>query len=548
MKYPILFIFLTTYLIGFAQKSDTTKFIAPFDFPSTFSGNFGEIRSTHFHGGLDFRTNGAINKPIRAINNGYISRARVTNGSGYIVEVVYDNGYTTINRHLEGLLTPIKEIIENLQYQEESYEVDKEFIPNEFPVKQGDIIGLSGNRGYSFGPHLHLDVLETATGDYIDPTPLFSSVIKDTRAPRAVGLMLVPQLGRGIVAGKKVPHKFDVNSTTTITAWGEIGAAIRAYDYMDGSENKCGVYSVQLFVDDFPVFQSIVDRFSYDESRQVNTWALNGYMRSFQLPGNKLRMFTPFNDNKGLITIDEERVYNFEYKLTDASGNQSSYKFKVKGEKKDVSNIADEAKVLKWDAPHVVNEPGMSIYIPKGALHDDFTFQAKTKVDSNAISYSYELAGSYANLFKSAELQIGLRNECIADTTKYYIARVNGNRRLSVGGKYKNGYIKAMINTFGQFTVAVDTIPPVITPVNRNSWGKSNKIAVQLSDKETGIARCSACVDGKYILFYRPNMMQSQYICELNPKYVEKGKKHTLEIIAVDACGNQSILTETFFW
>ena len=30
----------------------------PFDFPLTLSGNFGELRANHFHGGVDFKTQG----------------------------------------------------------------------------------------------------------------------------------------------------------------------------------------------------------------------------------------------------------------------------------------------------------------------------------------------------------------------------------------------------------------------------------------------------------------------------------------------------------
>ena len=72
------------------------SFTPPFDFPIIFSGNFGEIRANHFHGGLDFKTGGAIGKPVRALADGYISRIRVTHGSGYVLDVVYDNGYTAI--------------------------------------------------------------------------------------------------------------------------------------------------------------------------------------------------------------------------------------------------------------------------------------------------------------------------------------------------------------------------------------------------------------------------------------------------------------------
>lgn len=35
----------------------------PFDFPILLSGNFGELRSNHFHSGIDFKTQGVEGKP-----------------------------------------------------------------------------------------------------------------------------------------------------------------------------------------------------------------------------------------------------------------------------------------------------------------------------------------------------------------------------------------------------------------------------------------------------------------------------------------------------
>ena len=61
--------------------------------------------------------------------------------------------------------------VEKLQYEEENWEVEIVPEPGEYPVKGGQQIAWSGNTGYSFGPHLHLDVFETESGDYIDPMP-----------------------------------------------------------------------------------------------------------------------------------------------------------------------------------------------------------------------------------------------------------------------------------------------------------------------------------------------------------------------------------------
>ena len=102
MRRYITALMLACCIEGYGQEKKQVTFVPPFDFPLTLSGNFGEIRSNHFHGGLDFKTGGVIGKPVRALADGYISRIRVTNGSGYVLDVCYHNGYSTINRHLSG--------------------------------------------------------------------------------------------------------------------------------------------------------------------------------------------------------------------------------------------------------------------------------------------------------------------------------------------------------------------------------------------------------------------------------------------------------------
>ena len=42
-------------------------FVSPVSFPVLLSANYGELRGNHFHSGIDVKTQGVINKPIRAI-------------------------------------------------------------------------------------------------------------------------------------------------------------------------------------------------------------------------------------------------------------------------------------------------------------------------------------------------------------------------------------------------------------------------------------------------------------------------------------------------
>ena len=555
MKYSIFFsllFFIGSVQSGYAQETGTDKpsFIPPFDFPITFSGNFGEIRANHFHGGLDFKTGGTIGKPVRALADGYISRIRVTHGSGYVLDVAYDNGYSTINRHLSAFVGDVARRVEDLQYEKESWEVEITPEPDEYPVKAGQIIALSGNTGYSFGPHLHLDMIETATDEYIDPLPFFMNKVKDKTAPRAEGIMLFPQPGKGVVEGKQTRRAFPAHPTKPITAWGLIGAGIRAYDYMDGVQNKYGVKTVILEVDGEEVFRSTVDRFAYEENRYINSWTHGQYMKSFIEPGNHLRMLHASNGNRGLVDINEERPYRFVYTLSDALGNTSKVCFTVQGQKTTIAPVEHREKyALKWDKVNYLQEPGLELVIPKGMLYDNVLLNYSVRADSGDIAFTYQLNDTRIPMHDACDLRIGLRRRPVEDMTKYYVAGVTARGgKYRIGGKYEDGVMKVRIRDLGTYTVAVDTVPPVITPVNQAQWGRTGKIIFKAKDKETGINTYRGTIDGKYALFGKPNSISGNLVCELDPKYVEKGGKHVVEMTVTDGCGNRTTEQFDFVW
>ena len=305
-----------------AQEKPENPFISPFDFPLLLSGNFGELRANHFHGGVDFKTQGVVGKPIRCIADGYISRVTVTPGGyGQAVYITHDNGLTSVHGHLHKFMTEVEKVVEAYQYEHETFVVDLKFDETKFPLKQGEVFALAGNEGYSFGPHLHMEIRKTDTEEHIDPLLFFMNRVKDTTAPRATQVMLYPLPGKGVVNGsaqkKKVPLS---NRQMPIEAWGQIAAGIKAFDYMDGTSNNYGVRSVKLFVDSVEVFGSTMESFLPDENRFINAWtdyeehvAHNSwFMRSQILPGNTWRMLRA-NNAKGVVTIDEERPYKFCY-------------------------------------------------------------------------------------------------------------------------------------------------------------------------------------------------------------------------------------------
>lgn len=537
------------FIIGVANVCMTVSaqekpFISPFDFPLLLSGNFGELRANHFHGGVDFKTQGVVGKPIRCIADGYVSRVTVTSGGyGQAVYITHDNGYTSVHGHLLKFADEIEKVVEAYQYEHETFVVDLNFPAEQFPLKQGDVFALAGNEGYSFGPHLHMEIRKTETGEYVDPLQFYTHLIKDTTAPRASQIIFYPQPGEGVVKGSQRKQKVAIgNLQTPIEAWGKIATGIKAYDYMDGTSNNYGVRSVKLFVDSIEVFSSTVDGFLPNENRMINAWTdfeeyqmhNSWFMRSQVLPGNTWRMLQA-GDEGGIVTVDEERDYRFKYVLEDIYGNSRSYRFTVRGRKQPIDSLRVSEDYLFWDRRNIVQRPGMELMIPKGMLYEDVNLNCQVIVDSLGVSYDYQLHDTPVALHAGCPLRIGIRNYPVEDRSKYYVVKKHKGRKASAGGYYENGFMHTTIRELGTYSVAIDTVAPRMTPLNQSQWKRGN-IQFKIKDAETGIKDYKVLIDGEFALFKFSS--KDAKLSSKHPSRIKKGVRHTMEVIITDYCGN----------
>lgn len=179
-------------LASFSQIRTLTDhyFVSPVDYNYRLSGNFCELRESHFHTGIDIKpsNNGGQDK-IFSIGDGFISRIKVSAG-GYGNAIYVDHpevGYTSVYAHLDKFNEIVEYTVKQYQTLQESYEIDFYPEPHLFPIKKKEYLGDMGNTGYSFGKHLHFEIRDTKTEKPINPF-LFGMNVQDAISPSILSL------------------------------------------------------------------------------------------------------------------------------------------------------------------------------------------------------------------------------------------------------------------------------------------------------------------------------------------------------------------------
>ncbi|MDL2266079.1 M23 family metallopeptidase [Parabacteroides sp. OttesenSCG-928-G07] len=558
-----LYVFSIILLAGIVQRTaaQQEKLPNPFDFPILLSGNFGELRSNHFHSGIDFKTQGAEGKAVHVTGDGFLSRISVSPGGyGNALYVDHPDGTTTVYAHLQRFTAEVAAYVKEEQYKAERFAVNLTPSPEQFPVKKGEVIAWSGNTGSSSGPHLHFEIRHTETEEVIDPLPYFQSGIIDERAPRIQGVMVYPIEGEGVVNGgtrKREYKQFAVSGgrqtiNQRIEAWGKIGLGVKAYDYMNNTSNIYGVKEVVLEIDGEQVFRSDLDRFAFDESRYINSfidyeeWAENRsfYMKSFIEPGNRLRFLQ--GRDRGYLTINEERPYELVYTLTDIYGNKVRLAFTIQGKEQPIPQPdTTNTTPFHWASVNRFGAKGVRLTIPSRNLYTDLLFHYTVDEDSTGYAAVHHLHNRQVALHRQAQLSIRVQNDTLENKAQYGIVHIYKGRKAWTGGSYRDGWVDANIRELGSYSVAVDTVSPTITPVSQSTWVKNQRFSFRLSDNLSGVSTYHGEIDGEYVLFEMNNRSVITY--HFDKEKLERGR-HTLRLCVTDACGNESVFEHSFSW
>jgi len=535
-------------------------FNSPLDIPLILSGSFGELRSNHFHSGIDIKTQQREGLKTYSIAEGTITRIKVSIwGYGKVIYIAHPNGYTSVYGHLQKFSPKIEAYINKLQYEKESFEV--EVFPDfgALTVEKGELIAYTGNTGGSSGPHLHFEIRQSASEKPTNPL-LYGYDVKDGTSPVLTNLYAYPLNENSIVnqSNDKVQLRFSRQSDGSfladkVVAAGTIGFGINSFDRQDLATNQNGLFKVQQLVNGKVYTEYNLESFSFGETRFINTLIDYEYFaknrqriqRLYKTPLNQMSIYKEvYNDGK--IDVAEGLSYSVEILMKDIKDNTTKVVIPVEGKLQDLKVLKDENKTANFLMAKKPNSYDLGIaqvYFPANTFYEDFYIDLQEGDDTVTIHNSTVPAHQNFTI--------------TFDTSKYpqeelhqlFIARLDSRSRPIYTSTYKRGTVfSTRTRDLGTYTLAKDTIAPKIRANNfkEKQWlSNYSYLSLTITDDLSGVDTYRATLNGQWILMeYEPKKNVLIYNFD---NYILNEKECNLEVIVTDNVGNSTTFKSTFF-
>jgi hypothetical protein len=548
-------------LVVFAQSPyPLDYFRSPLEVPLILSGTFAELRTNHFHSGLDIRTQQREGLKVIAVADGYVSRIKISHfGYGKALYITHPNGYTSVYAHLQKFAPEIEEYVRKKQYEKESYEIELFPTVEELPISIADLVAYSGNTGGSQGPHLHFEIRDKQARP-INPMQI-GIEIKDTKRPFIMSAFAYP-------IGEDAHVNYEVERTKlritpvengdyfaeNVEAHGKIGIGIVAYDKLDFTNYKVGVAKIQSIYNGNRVFVADFKRFSFGETKHINRHIDYEYFKTdksriqklFVEENNPLSIYQ-MKDGDGYITVLDSTSNVYKVRITDYKGNETWLHIPISGKAVDSLKPRD----TNWTETYLF--AGQSTELKEGNISVSFpanTFYEDTFIDFKVSNDTLTLHKPIIPTQKTFSINFDVSHYSGDDKNKLYIASVSPyrNKLYYTSTRREGNILTARTKNLGTYTLAIDTEKPVIKPYNfqDGKWlSKYRYLKLKISDKHSGIKNYRATVNGKWILM-EYDYKKGTLVHDFNDIAITD-TKNILKIIVTDNVGNSSTFETTFY-
>jgi hypothetical protein len=560
MKASLFLLLLVANFCNSQSPYPQNYFSSPLDITLVLSGTFAELRSNHFHSGLDIKTQGKEGFKTYAAAEGYISRIKISRyGYGKALYVTHPNGYTTVYAHLQKFAPKIEAYVKEEQYKKESFELELFPKAEDLKISAKEVIAYTGNTGGSGGPHLHFEIRDKQEQP-MNPM-LFGLDIKDTTKPVIYDVFAYPLSEDSHINGETSRVKIRViklpdgqYKTEQITAFGTIGFGIISTDRQDFAANKNGVYFITTSFNGSKSLEVDFKRFSFDETKHLNRYIDYSYF--FETKKRIQKLFIESNNplkllknhgNQGMVTVEDDTNSIFKISVNDFKGNQSNLSIPIKGVNKEVLEvkpvplnlqqiIASEETILEKD--HV------RVQIFKESFYEDVAINFEVTNDT------LKLHKPSIPLKKSMNINFDISQYKGSDRDKLFIASVSryGNKLYYTPTKKRGNTLTARTKYLGTYTLGVDDENPEIKTINfkNGSWISNYRyLKIKISDQISGIKNYRATINGQWILMEYDTKTQT-LTHDFNDQIITD-TKNNLKVIVTDNVGNSSTFETTFY-
>ena len=573
----LIAIFTLFTLVSYAQPFEEKKIdfenidlLPPMKIPMILAGNFCEMRSNHFHTGLDIKTKGVEGIKLYSVDEGVVSRVRLSPwGYGLAVYIDHPNGLTSLYGHMKSFSPTIDSLVYAIQKENESYIIDEIVKDRGIKVKRGEFIGLSGNSGSSYAAHLHFEIRETETEHALNPLlfKCYRKRISDKTKPTLKGIKVYAVTEKGYMIpgksryyyvknanGKLVVNNGDpLDVSEFITEDSYLAFAFHVTDKLDGAGNVCGIHHTHLYKDEKKIHEQKTDYMNFDHNR-----FLNSHQDYFEFKQNKRNIHKSFKTvinplpiyplPGGLVSWNSCNG-NYRFKAVDVHGNWVVLNFAIQNQTevkpaKNPFNVSgkyyfpDSVNTVLYDDFQLLLEPG-TFYEP---------LQKVLRVDSTQQYLSYEYQFSESEIPVQKEFDVRMRTPDLPENfpfNKLGIGVISDNGWMSwKSGDYINEWVEATSRSFGKFVLLVDSIPPKITPLdfsNGKVISRYRNVQLTIEDNLAGVWKYKAFINGEWALM-EYDRRKKRYIVPFDKrsKHLLKKGENEIKIWANDGKGNIS--------
>ncbi|MDA8850048.1 M23 family metallopeptidase [Flavobacteriaceae bacterium] len=561
MKVILYFLFISISFCNGQSPYPQNYFTSPLDITLVVSGTFAELRSNHFHSGLDLKTKGTEGLSLRTAAAGYVSRIKISRyGYGKALYITHPNGYTTVYAHLQKFSPSIEAYVKKQHYKKESFELELFPKMEDLKVFTKDTIGYSGNTGGSGGPHLHFEIRDKQERP-INPM-LFGLDIKDTTKPIIYELFGYPFSEASHINGETSRVKIRIiklpngqYKSEQITAYGKIGFGIISTDQQDLASNKNGLSFIKTTFNGSKSLEVDFKRFTFNETKHLNRYIDYTYFvetkkriqKLFIQQNNPLSLLKN-HTSQGVVTVKDTTNSIYKVTVSDYKGNQSELSIPIKGLKKELPKRTEPEKNnlqhINASEETILEKDHVSVEIYRN------TFYENVAINFEVINDTLKLHKPIIPLQKSMVIHFDISQYKGVDKDKLFIGSVSrfGGKLYYVPTKKRGDKLIARTKNLGEYTLGIDDENPKIKAINfkNESWISNHRyLKLKISDDISGIKNYRATVNDKWILMEYDAKTQT-LIHDFNDEIITDTKSN-LKIIVTDNVGNSSTFETTFY-